>query len=100
MNMNKTNNRNLIIICLVCAAAIGISCAMLLTAPKIIESQEYILKDQNGQLALFDSQTQQLCQRYEIYTQLLPQSDIDALRYGIRVQTPQQLNSLLEDYGA
>lgn len=97
--MKKINNSYLII-CLICAAVIGTSSAMLLTAPKSIEGQEYILREQNGKLALFDGKTKQLCKEYEIYTQLLPQNDIDALRCGIKVQTPAQLNSLLEDYGA
>lgn len=60
---------------------------------------EYVLRECNGQLALYDKNGM-LLTRYEIYTGLLPQTDRDALHLGIPVCDEDALRRLLEDFGA
>ena len=59
----------------------------------------YLLRDDHGFLALYDPDSGELIRRYEIYTRLLPDTDLDALREGIPVYTDSELERLIEDYG-
>jgi flagellar basal body-associated protein FliL len=65
------------------------------TAPQ----PEYYLRDLGGKVALYNGDGTGPLAEYEIYTRLLPQTDVLALQAGVPVQNDAQLQSLLEDYG-
>ena len=81
-----------------CTAAIGAGTALILR-PVTPTPSKYVLKDDGGLLALFDAESNTPRVRYDIYTQLLPPADTEALRYGIPVKSPDELARLLEDLG-
>ena len=60
----------------------------------------YLLRDHAGYLALYDPESGQMIEQYEIYTRLLPDNDVDALREGIEIYSESELSRLLEDFGA
>lgn len=60
----------------------------------------YLLKDNAGHIALYAGDgTGPLAQYDEIYTRLLPESDVLALQQGVPVYTETELQKRLEDYG-
>ncbi len=60
---------------------------------------EYIVKDYCGKVAVFENNSKTPLVVYEIYTHLLPESDIEILRRGIKVNSQEQLQHCLEDLG-
>lgn len=60
----------------------------------------YVLKDWGGKLAVFASEGGEPLQVYDVYTHLLPEGDVAALRKGIPLESEAQLDRLLEDFGA
>lgn len=64
------------------------------------ETPLYLLKDNAGHIALYAGDgTGPLAQYDEIYTRLLPESDVLALQQGVPVYTETELQKRLEDYG-
>lgn len=64
------------------------------------EAPLYLLKDNAGHIALYAGDgTGPLAQYEEIYTHLLPESDVLALQQGVPVYTETELQKRLEDYG-
>ena len=60
----------------------------------------YLLKDNAGHVALYAGDgTGPLAQYDEIYTRLLPESDVLALQQGVPVYDETELQKRLEDYG-
>ncbi len=57
----------------------------------------YILKDYNGQIALFLSDKEKPIKVFEIFTFSLPEKDIGIIKSGIIV-TESELESILEEY--
>ena len=62
--------------------------------------QVYVLRDNGGRLALYDAENGSLLRQYDVYTHLLPAVDVDMLRAGIDIYSDDQLQRLIEDYGA
>ena len=61
---------------------------------------QYLLKDNAGHVALYAADgTGPLAQYDEIYTRLLPESDVLALQQGVPVYDETELEKRLEDYG-
>lgn len=60
----------------------------------------YILKDWGGKLALFRAEETVPLEIYELYTHLLPEQDAEQLRHGIPLRDLDEVNRLLEDFGA
>lgn len=61
----------------------------------------YILKDWGGHLALFHNNDIIPFQVYEeVYTHLLPQTDVEELRRGIPLYSEDEIDRILEDFGA
>lgn len=60
----------------------------------------YILKDYGGRLALYRQNEAAPLEVYELYTYLLPEMDVENLKAGIPLQNEEQLDRLLEDFGA
>ena len=60
----------------------------------------YLLKDNAGHVALYSGDgSGPLAQYEEIYTRLLPESDVLALQQGVPVYSETELEKRLEDYG-
>ncbi len=60
----------------------------------------YLLKDHAGHIALYAGDgTGPLAQYDQIYTRLLPESDVLALQQGVPVYDEAELQRRLEDYG-
>ena len=60
----------------------------------------YLLKDSGGHVALYTAEgTGPLATYEEIYTRLLPESDVLALQQGVFVSDEAELQRRLEDYG-
>ena len=57
----------------------------------------YILKDYNGQIALFSEGSEKPIEVYNIFTLSLPQKDIGIIKKGILV-TESELKEILEEY--
>ena len=58
---------------------------------------KYILKDYNGQIALFLSEKEKPIEIFEIFTYSLPETDIAKIKTGIIV-TESELEHILEEY--
>ena len=90
---------------LLCLAGLAVSIAVFTLRPSHSQppSSEYTLRDWNGRLALFASdasdESAQPVEVYEVYTHLLPESDVLSLQEGIPLESREQLQRLLEDFG-
>ena len=58
----------------------------------------YTVKDEGGKVAVI-KQSDSSEQVLSIYTHLLPEEDVEALRAGIKVYSEEELSALLEDFG-
>ncbi|MCI5655720.1 MAG: BofC C-terminal domain-containing protein [Candidatus Pseudoruminococcus sp.] len=58
----------------------------------------YILKDYNGKIAVYSSNSNKPIEITNASTAKLPKSDQDALRAGIKAKSRKELNRLLEDF--
>lgn len=92
------------VLALLCAVSLAFSLFWLArpdAAPGAASSAaQYLLKDHGGRLALYRPGETQPLEVYEIYTHLLPQQDVESLVAGIPIQSEEQLDRLLEDFGA
>ena len=99
---NAQNGRALYLIllaglALACLAAGGV---WLLRGQKQSPAPRYLLKDSGGHPALYTADgTGPLALYDEIYTRLLPESDLLALQQGVYLQDEAELQRRLEDYG-
>ncbi len=59
----------------------------------------YLLRDDGGRLALYAADGTGPLAEYDIYTRLLPEEDVLALQNGVAVQSADELQRRLEDYG-
>lgn len=60
----------------------------------------YLLKDSGGHVALYTAEgTGPLATYDELYTHLLPESDVLALQQGVPIADEAELQRRLEDYG-
>lgn len=60
----------------------------------------YILSESGGKLALYRTGETAPIAQYEIYTTLLPPSDVALLQKGIPIDSQESLYRYLEDFGA
>jgi len=60
----------------------------------------FILGESNGKLAVLSPDGQTVYETYDVYINTLPDYDKNLLLNGIKIQTIEELNSLLEDYGS
>ena len=69
------------------------------TAPKEDETiiYQYIVKEHNGNIAVFKSGGEKPTEIYEVPVETLPAEDAKKLQEGIRVTTEEKLRQLLED---
>lgn len=93
------------VLALLCALGLAVSVAVFALRPfqDKTPASGYTLRDWHGKLALFapgeaDSGDQPV-EVYEVYTHLLPESDVLSLQAGIPLESPEQLQRLLEDFG-
>lgn len=90
------------LLALLCALGLAVSVAVFALRPfegKTPESS-YTLRDWHGKLALFESgEEKQPVEVYDVYTHLLPESDVLSLQAGIPLESREQLQRLLEDFG-
>ncbi|MEG0769537.1 MAG: hypothetical protein RSG59_06395 [Ruthenibacterium sp.] len=63
------------------------------------QNAAYTLRAQNGQIVLCRAQETAPIAYYEIYTALLPQSDVQDLQRGIAARNSAEVQRLLEDFG-
>lgn len=60
-------------------------------------SYSYIIKEYDGNIAVFKAGESTPDQIYEVPVETLPEEDIQSLQSGIQVYNEQQLQSLIED---
>lgn len=94
--------------CLVplCIVSLGVSLWFLFSplflTPEPTPQPMYILSEENGHLAVFDSQgpsTNKALKVYPVYVRLLPENDQRRLVAGMEIYSDAQLQQRLEDYG-
>ena len=87
-----------------CAVSLGLSLFWMVrparTGPESAFAAPYILKDHGGRLAVFAPEGGEPLQVYDVYTHLLPEGDVAALQAGIPLESLEQLDRLLGDFGA
>lgn len=91
------------VLILICAAGLFCSVFWMVAPPEKPASppqSPYLLRDWGGRLALFRFGESVPIETYPLYTHLLPAADVESLRRGIPLQNPEQLEQLLEDFGA
>lgn len=90
---------------LLCVLGLAASVAVFALRPSESTSPDsgYTLRDWHGKLAVFgpdaSDENAQPVQVYEVYTHLLPESDVLSLQAGIPLESQEQLQRLLEDFG-
>ncbi|MDL2215773.1 hypothetical protein LJB77_01740 [Ruminococcaceae bacterium OttesenSCG-928-N02] len=89
---------------LLSACAMALVCSVLLVGLQYTQvvtpppSPAYTVTEQNGHLAVTDEDGATYV--YDsVYTYLLPEEDIEALRTGIPIYSDDELRALLEDFG-
>lgn len=90
------------LLALLCALGLAVSVAVFALRPFEGKTPEnsYTLRDWHGKLALFESgEEEQPVEVYDVYTHLLPESDVLSLQAGIPLENREQLQRLLEDFG-
>ena len=93
------------LLALLCALGLAVSVAVFALRPFESEpsASSYTLRDWHGKLALFapgkTGEEDQPVEVYEVYTHLLPESDVLSLQAGIPLESQEQLQRLLEDFG-
>ena len=86
-------------------AALAVLCAAaglfwFARGPEPTAAPRYLLKDSGGHVALYTAEgVGPLATYEEIYTHLLPESDVLALQQGVPVADETELQRRLEDYG-
>ena len=88
---------------MVLCIAVTIASVASLTVPVAAKEPSgpvYVLRDNSGRLALYDAENGSLLRQYDVYTHLLPAVDVDMLRAGIDIYSDDQLQRLIEAYGA
>ncbi len=65
--------------------------------PYLIEDY-YTLSEYKGKIAVFKNQESIPIDIYDVYVSTLPQHDRNLLEKGIRIETPEELQRLIEDY--
>ena len=58
----------------------------------------YVLRDCNGRIAVYARGKETPYEIFNIYTDSLPPADAEALREGIEIETPEELNKKLEEF--
>ncbi|MBE6804466.1 MAG: hypothetical protein E7528_06175 [Ruminococcaceae bacterium] len=58
----------------------------------------YTLSEYKGKIAVFRNQETVPTDIYDVYVSTLPQHDRTLLEKGIRIETPEELQRLIEDY--
>ena len=99
MSVRKKWMLFLMVLCLAVTIA-SVASLAIPAAAKEPSGPVYILRDNGGRLALYDAESGSLLRQYDVYTHLLPAVDVDMLRAGIDVYSDDQLQRLIEDYGA
>ncbi len=102
--MEKKQGRGLLIYLLALGAAallcLAAGIAWMARGRAQAQAPRYLLKDHAGHIALYAGDgTGPLAQYDEIYTRLLPESDVLALQQGVPVYDEAELQKRLEDYG-
>lgn len=91
-----------VLLAILCLVALG-AAILWMFVPTALQPEQpqprYLLLDQGGKVALYSPDGDTLVREYDIYTRLLPEGDQLALEQGVLVYSPQELESLLEDYG-
>lgn len=91
---------------LICGIMISLTVIAVNTKDKPAESEEkaaiayqYVLKDYENRLAVFNWETEKLIKVYdEVLINTLPEPDQEALKKGISVKNDAELQKLIEDY--
>ena len=92
------------LLAVLCAVSLALSLFWMVrpgrAAQDSFSAAPYILKDHGGRLAVFAPEGGEPLQVYDVYTHLLPEGDVAALQAGIPLESREQLDRLLEDFGA
>lgn len=90
------------LLALLCALGLALSVAVFTLRPfeNRTPTSSYTLRDWHGRLALFEAgEENRPVEVYDVYTHLLPENDVLSLQAGIPLESPDQLQRLLEDFG-
>ncbi len=85
-----------------CAAVATIVLTMLIYTfffPRPQYEPVYIISAKDGQVVLYEQGSDEPLFHYEIYTVLLPKTDVKALEEGIKVKDYASAQKVLEDFG-
>ena len=82
-----------------CVLSFALCVVFTLFWPSNSHDYAYIPRDYKGKLAVYEMDGAQPLEVYEVYTHLLPESDVLHLQKGIPVETEEELHRLLEDFG-
>ncbi len=67
--------------------------------PRPVYEPVYVISELNGQVVLYEKGSTEPLFHYEIYTVLLPKTDVAALEDGIEVSDYASAQKILEDFG-
>ena len=105
--MNTARKRWFWLLAILCAGALAVS-LFWMTKPLFLKEKgdaqagqpaPYLLRDSGGRIALYRQGEEEPVQVYDLYTHLLPQTDVLSLQKGIPIENEEQLDRLLEDLG-
>ena len=70
----------------------------LVASTQSVQSDSYVLKDYNGHLAVFHGNEKSPYKEFEIYTNSFSDYDKQLLEKGIKANTEEKINQIIEDY--
>lgn len=62
------------------------------------EKDTYTVKEYNGHIGVFRNEETEPFEEIQVDVNLFPETDRELLREGIKAYTPEELNSVIEDY--
>ena len=69
-----------------------------ITASYSSQNSGFVLKEYDGKIAYFRGDSQTPEEVFDVYVNSLPEQDQKRMKDGIRVQTREELNRLIEDF--
>ena len=64
-------------------------------------NQHFLLKEEEGRIVIYkldENENQEFLQKTDIFTEYLPEEDLEQIKNGIKVYTEKELNKTLEDF--
>ena len=68
--------------------------------PQPIEEYQYMLKEHNGKLGVFEQDKKEPYMLLDVNIETLPKIDIIQLKQGLKIKDKQELNDRIEDFSS